>query len=262
MQLRVLPAFVLLMLAHIAPAQVTDQVQWLLPAGAEIIETADLTAVVAKPRLMVLWMLKPIHHLNDRTNRNSSDGYCSDVIHGDFGKFWEGPARLSLIDAAEMKVINTIQIREGCPTCGEGPDSFKIPLCVLNSHAAGRKLVSIDVGRQNLDLKDLTGEGLKTGFSLLIFEAFGIAATGVFGYESKLDHVTQYSIQIVSAEKSLTTLWTEQVFAREPVGPGHWNFTWQPGHGDPNTYREDVRFDRARRLFVQRTTRVSKADAL
>jgi hypothetical protein len=193
--------------------------QALLPTGAEIIETADLTAIARKPRTIVLWMLYPQRNLDDKANKNQEGGYCSDIIHGDFGKFWRGPTRLSLIDLREMKLINTIEVHEGCDTCD---DSFRIPLCVRNSNS-GRG------GRPNLDLRDLTGEGLNADFTLLTFEAYGLASTGAFGYE---------------------------VFAKGALRPGHWSFTSAPGHGDPATYVEEVSFDRVRRVFVQEIARI------
>jgi hypothetical protein len=217
--------------------------QALLPTGAEIIETADLTAIARKPRTIVLWMLYPQRNLDDKANKNQEGGYCSDIIHGDFGKFWRGPTRLSLIDLREMKLINTIEVHEGCDTCD---DSFRIPLCVRNSNS-GRG------GRPNLDLRDLTGEGLNADFTLLTFEAYGLASTGAFGYEARFDRVVQYPVEI-GADKP--TLWTDMVFAKEALRPGHWSFTSAPGHGDPATYVEEVSFDRVRRVFVQEIARI------
>jgi len=227
----------------VAQQPLSGSLQALLPSGAEIIETADL-ALPGRPRIIVLWMLYPQRNLDDKANKNRNGGYCSDIIYGDFGKFWEGPTRLSLIDLQEMKLINTIEVHAGCDTCA---DSFQIPLCVRNSS-------SDPGGRPNLDLRDLTGEGLNTGFTLLMFQAFGLASTGAFGYEVRFDRLVQYPVE-TGSEKP--TLWTLMVFAEEPLRPGHWHFTWAPGHGDPATYVEEVSFDRARRVFVQ-STRISR----
>ena len=62
-------------------------------------------------------MLRPSRNLDDKSNKNQAGGYCSDMASGDFGKFWKGPTRLSLIDSAEMKLINTIEIRASCLGC-------------------------------------------------------------------------------------------------------------------------------------------------
>lgn len=211
--------------------------------GAEIIETADLTTLAGQPRLIVLWMLYPQRNLDDKANKNQKGGYCSDIIHGDFGKFWEGPTRLSLVDTQRTKVVNTIEIQDGCDTCG---DSFQIPLCVRTSE-------SDPDGRPNLILRDLTGEGLKADFTLLMFEAFQLTSTAAFGYELRSDRVVQYPIENGADRPAL---WTDEIFAREPVRPGYWKFTWAPGHGDPATYVEEVSFDRTRRIFVQQNAQV------
>ena len=76
----------------------------LSPPGAEIIETANLNLAGSKPRTIVLWMLNPKHGFSERANQNREGGYCSDIIHGDFGKVWDGPTRLSLFDSERMKV--------------------------------------------------------------------------------------------------------------------------------------------------------------
>ncbi len=89
-------------------------VQAVLPNGAEIIETADLTAVAGKPRMIVLWMLSPQRHVY----KNQSGGDCSDIVHVDFGEYREGPTRLSLIDTQQARIVNTIHVHAGCDTCG------------------------------------------------------------------------------------------------------------------------------------------------
>jgi hypothetical protein len=157
----------------------------LLPAGAEIIETADLSTIASKPRVMALWMLNPERHFDDRWDKNREGGYCSDILHGDFGKLWKGPTRLSLIDSEKMDLINTIEIREGCIACGQGRDTFTLPLCVLSSRFRLRDDLSDLAGRPNMYLRDFIGSGLKTEFALFIFEAYGIADTGVFGYDQR-----------------------------------------------------------------------------
>jgi len=161
-------------------------IQVLLPDGAEIVEAVDLTSVSAKPRTIVLWMLYPQRFLDDRENRNQEGGYCSDISRGDFGKYREGPTRLSLIDTKQARVLNTIDLRAGCDSCG---DSFQVPVCILSSRSG-------PAGKPNLDLKDLTGEGLKADFALTMFEAFDLVATGAFGYDPTSDRVVQYPVEL------------------------------------------------------------------
>jgi len=85
-----------------------DGVQNLLPAGAKVIETADLISIVGRPRILVLWMEHPTKH-------SGGEEYCGTDVHGDY--FWEGPGRLSLGDSARQVLTNTVKI------LGRGPDN-------------------------------------------------------------------------------------------------------------------------------------------
>ncbi len=120
--------------------------QLLFPAGAEIIETTDLTALAAKPRVMVLWMLNPQRNLDVR---NREGGSCSDIRTGDFGQYRKAPTRLSLLDSERTKIINTVEIREGALGFRSADDTFKLPVCMLD----------LNRERSILYLRDLTGEG-------------------------------------------------------------------------------------------------------
>jgi hypothetical protein len=155
----------------------------LLPAGAEVIETADLSATVAKPRVVVLWMLNPEHHMDKRSDNTNEGGECSDILRGEFGAYWKGPTRLSLVDSAQLKVINSIEIRNGSPCsdkgCGLGEDTFAVPFCVFSSfHPTDG--TSVKSGKRNLWLRDFTGEGVAVQFPMLWFEAYGLVSTGMF----------------------------------------------------------------------------------
>jgi hypothetical protein len=70
-----------------------------------------------------------------------------------------------------------------------------------------------------------------------------------------MEHVlaVQYIIE-VSKEKRKPKLqfWVDQVFAKKPNRPGYWDFNWEPGHGTDVFIREQVSFDKARQLFVDK----------
>src|SRR5712692_3539115 len=81
-------------------------VRKLLPSDAKIIEIVDLQAAAGK-RAFVLWMISP----KWSQLKNDNHGKCSDIIHGNFGHYWEGPTRLSLVNLIDVRLINTIEIR-------------------------------------------------------------------------------------------------------------------------------------------------------
>ena len=45
---------------------------------------------------------------------------------------------------------------------------------------------------------------------------------------------------------------TATIFGRQTVSPGHWDFTWEPGHGANRKIHEQVSFDPVNQLFVDR----------
>jgi hypothetical protein len=220
-----------------------NAVQRLLPVKAKVIETADVTAIAGKARMMVLWMDHAEVH-------NTGEEYCGTSVHG--SDVYVGPTRLSLVDSATPRLINTVKIL-GRGSDGQGTeDSFLLPALVSNDYYYVPHLNSSGRGvPQILHLQDLTGSGTAAEFVLFMYDACGIASTSVLGYQTRSDRVVQYHVQVNGAG---TDLWVEQVFATKPVAPGHWNFSWGPGHGSDDIIHEDVRFDRNKQMFVDTQT--------
>ena len=111
-----------------AQNQPSPAVQNLLPPDAMIIETADLSAAVGKPRELVLWMQSPEKILRDIDHPGES--YCGDSVYGDH---WYGPTRLSLIDSGKHEILNTIEVPDFFEHLGDG-HSFPIPIFVPNDN--------------------------------------------------------------------------------------------------------------------------------
>jgi hypothetical protein len=106
-----------------AQSPLSSPIQKLLPSGAKIIEIADLSGVVQKPREFV-WMQDPEEVLRDRNDA----GFCGDAVYGDH---WVGPTRLSLVDSERGKLLNTLKI-VGPAFQRDPPDSFRVPFLVGN----------------------------------------------------------------------------------------------------------------------------------
>jgi hypothetical protein len=222
--------------------------QGLLPKGARVIETADLTELAGKSRMLVLWMQSP-------TKQDTGEEYCGTAVHGNF--VWEGPTRLSLFDAKRGALINTVRIlgrgSEGDDDATE--DKFTLPALspasdsyykVPHPDAAGKGVPQI------LNLRDFTGNGIASEFALFQYDACGLVSTSVLGYQRASDRAIQYPIETRDRNGSAGAIrfWAQQVFAVQPVRPGYWQFTWGPGHGVDDVIDAKISFDRARQVFV------------
>ncbi len=221
-------------------------VQGVLPKGARIMETVDLAKSTGRSRILVLWMKNP-------TRRNMGEEYYGTAVHGYYA--WEGPTRLSLVDAARRSVINTVKILGRGSTGDETEDSFTLPAL---SHAADSyyKVPHPDADGKGvpeiLYLRNLTGNGLASEFVLFEYDACGLVTTSVLGYQQTSDHVVQYPIETRDREGKVesTSFWAQQVFSVQPIRPGYWQFTWGPGHGVDDIVDSKVSFDRTRQVFV------------
>jgi TPR repeat protein len=197
---------------------------------------------------------------------------------------------LSLFDSARGQLLNTVKIvlPAQYPEDDNNPmhlrifpsphvrvaaaeDIFLLPFLVtspsyysipqLNSKKEGKPVI--------LTLRDLTGQGVAAAFVLFAYQACGIASTSVIGYSQQSDTVVQYPVEVVqSGQEPIIGIWVEQIFGWDPVRPGHWDFTWDPGHAAKAKFHEQVSFDPVRQLFVDKhesdpplRTRAEQGDA-
>jgi hypothetical protein len=217
--------------------------QSLLPADAKIIEIANLRIPSGKSRVLVLWMLHPA-----RNTRRAFEGF-SDQVYGDH---WRGPTRISLVDGAAMKLMNTVEVRGAY----DDHDEFSIPFFVSRYFYHVVKPNRKNEGAPRiLHLRDLTAEGVSGQFVLFEYEVSGIAMTSVFGYSPATDAAVQFHVERVeNGEEPEIMRWISHTFQENPIRPGYWKFTWEPGHGADAWIDEEVRFDIGRQIFVDQMT--------
>jgi hypothetical protein len=218
----------------------------LLPSEAKVIEIADLKVGGRNSRGLVLWML----HATKVVRQESGGLGCADWVYGDH---WYGPARLSLFDATNKKLINTIEIQGMYEGTEEKDHGFPIPFQVQNGSYYVPRVGSDKEGAPIiLNLRDLTGEGVAGQFVLFEYEACAISLTTVLGYSPKSDRAVQYGVErLTESGKPEVVSWVEQVFGAKPIRPGHWDFTWEPGHGAEGSIHERVAFDQRKQVFVK-----------
>jgi hypothetical protein len=225
---------------------------WLVQAlspEAKIVESANVNTRNHLTRRLVLWMINPSREVR------SEPGGCSDWIYGDH---WYGPVRLSLVDLAARKILNTVEIHGMYEGRDEPGRPFPIPFRVQDGvYTVPRPdTAGVHGDREGLpkilNLKDLTGEGTEGQFVLFEYEACGNYLTSAFGYDARSDRAVQYSVEVTTENvKPEVVTWIEEVFGAKPVRPGYWDFRWDPGHGADGPIHERVHFDASKRVFIK-----------
>jgi len=238
-----------------------DAIQRLLPASSksigldeihssdvQIIDMVDISATVGKPRTMVLWMERPTKEIRFPGTHN-----CYADVYGDY---WEGDTRLSLLDSALARVLNTIEV---------APDNrqpIRLPFQVGNSYYYVPQQGADGEGKPKLMyLRDISGEGKPLQFALFTHYACGNDSVSVLGYSVRADQVLQYAFDYsqasgpplsASSPRGTSERWTGNVFGYQPVRPGYWvlheDNADHGGRGD--TWVREVSFEPNRGVFV------------
>jgi hypothetical protein len=213
-----LTAFALLLLLTSGGQAQARRAPYGLPAGAFVVEERALELKGGKRRSLVLWMHRP-----EKYPRGDEESYtCPEETRG---SFYRGPARVSLVDAAAGRVVNTVKVSE------EGEDEFDLPYRI---HAGSYYHVEgVAQGREGrptiLRLKDYNGDGRAHEFALYDALACMGLGTALFGYSEKQDRVIQYPVSLAvtdsKGKKSTEVLdWADYLFAKEPTSPGRWKY--------------------------------------
>ncbi len=215
----------------------------LLPDDARIIEMANVPVPGAKARVLVLWMSAPRRVI-------CAWDSAGDLLYGDH---WFGSTFLSLIDPSTVRLINTVAIRPHQES-PNGQGGLAIPFFTYDGSyyvphpdrdRKGKPLL--------MRLRDLTGEGIAGQFVLFDHVVSGVAAGSVLGYSSRSDTAVQYAVERTENRfNPVVQLWAVEVFDRKPLRAGYWKFTWEAGHGEWEWLDEEVHFDVARQLFVEK----------
>jgi len=245
-------AFVALLVVAAAAQAQARRTPYGLPPGALVVEERPLELEGGRKRALVLWMLRP-----KRYPRGSEEFYtCPEETRG---SFYRGPARVSLVDVAAGRVVNTLKIVQ---EYSQGEDEFDLPYRI---HAGGYYHVpGVAEGREGrptiLHLRDFTGDGRAHEFALLDALACMGLETALFGYSEKQDRVIQYAVRLeteYAGEKTTESLnWVDYLFAKEPVAPGRWKYDvdYRGRGGTLDSY--EVSYNAEAERFEGRVTRV------
>lgn len=243
---------VLLLLAPVAQAQARRK-PFRPPAGGHVLEVRDLELKDGKARSLVLWMVRP-----KKYPRGPEEFYtCPEETRG---SFYRGPARVSLVDTAAGRVVNTLKVGQ---EYSHDEDEFDLPYRI---HAGSYYHVpGVAKGREGrpeiMHLRDFNGDGRAHEFALFDALACMGLETALFGYSEKQDRVIQYPVRLESeygGKKTTESLnWVDYLFAKEPVGRGRWKFDvdYRGRAGTLDSYA--VSYNAAAERFEGTVTRVS-----
>lgn len=211
----------LFVLASVAQAQ-ARRAPYGLPAGALVVEKRELELDSTKKRALVLWMLRPKRYPRETPEEPYT---CPEETRG---SYYRGPARVSLVDTATGRIVNTLKLIE---EYADGADEIDIPYRI---HAGGYYHVEgVPEGREGrptiLWLRDFNSDGKAHEFALFDAQACMGLETALFGYSERQDRVIQYavSLDVTDGEGKKTTQvldWVDYLFSKKQTAPGLWKY--------------------------------------
>jgi hypothetical protein len=221
-----------------------------LPGDARVIEVAQLDATPHPNRALVLWMIAPeeIPFYGEPDEPYT----CPDETEG---SHYRGPTRVSLLDTARHRILNTVAIED--PVLGD--DGLSIPYRIRPGfyYAVQEPLDEKREGRATiLSLVDLNGDGKPHELVLYLKLNCAVVWTTLVGYSETRDQVLQYPVILTTENGDKhareTVDWVDGLFAETPARPGRWeydlDFTGRGGCLD----RYEVDYDPAHETFTGR----------
>lgn len=203
----------------------------LLPKGATIIEVQPIPATARKNRALVLWM--------NVTSTDCPAGWEEDWTkicpESTRGCAYSGMTKVSLMDTAEARVINTLDVwgsHDAMATIGVSPshgakDSLDIP---YRLGRGGPYYVEAPFGKPKIMLlKDYNGDGEALEFALFSAWTCSDLLTTLIGYSRRNDRVIQYPVRLSWIEPNekpvvVSVYWVEHLFSSKPQRPGYWKY--------------------------------------
>jgi hypothetical protein len=213
-----------------------------LPKDAFIVEVKTLPKNAHRDRALVLWMLHP------RKQQPLADLHVYTCPEMTLGKgYFTGPTRVSLVDTAVAKVLNTIKLTSAY----DDKDEFDVPYRIAPEyyyHVSG-PLHNGEGKPDLLHLRDYNGDGEALEAAFFVAGACQGLLTTLIGYSKHQDKVMQYWIELVENGEKEFERWVDYLFSEKPQRPGYWKYEidYRGRGGNLNQY--EVRYDPALERF-------------
>lgn len=228
-----------------------------LPKDARVIETRNVPSALHPNRTLVLWMVNP---------KKNPTNYAWDEIYScpeqTRGSHYSGPTRVSLIDSASGKVINTIKI-----LTGDEEDSFDLPYTIRKGYyyrVPALVKTGIEAKPNLIWLRDYNGDGKALEFALFDAVACMGLQTTLVGYSDKQDRVVQYPIKLDVVEgtkhSERVSPWADYLFHQKPRRPGYWKYEIDYRGRAGSLDKWEVRYNAAREQFEGTLTMIPGDD--
>ncbi|MBA3766336.1 MAG: hypothetical protein H0W99_04980 [Acidobacteria bacterium] len=217
-----------------------------LPAGARVIETRTINTKGHPNRALVLWMLRP------KTNPRDTPDEIYMCPEETRGSYLSGPLRVSLVDTATRKLINTVEVKQEYSEGNE--DSFDIPYKIHQGyyHVGGVR-GTMEGKPAIMWLRDYNGDGRALEFALYDALACMGLSTSLIGYSERQDRVIQYETELTTQEgnkrSTVVTRWVDYLFSKKTNAPGYWKYEIDYRGPGGSLDRYEIRYDRARERF-------------
>lgn len=248
--------FIALLLSYSTAVSHAQETIHGLPDGAFVLETRQLVAAKRPNRVLVLWMVKPKRNPRDSTNEVYS---CPEYTRG---SYYSGPTRVSLYDASNKTILNTLKI---VADYDDNADSYDLPYAIRPGYyyqvaASSRKGAE---GKPSImSLKDYNGDGKALEFALFDALACMGLETTLIGYSEKLDRVVQYPIDLTMTENGRrsrhTLVWADYLMTKKPIRPQYWKYEIDYRGRGGSLDKYEIRYNPLKEVFEG--TRVSVAD--
>jgi hypothetical protein len=223
-----------------------------LPAGAKVLETQNLNSATHPNRVLVLWMIKPKRYPRSDPQETYT---CPEETTG---HFYQGAVRVSLVNIADKKIINTLEIKDE-----QGEDRFNIPYKIHRSYYFVAGVRGQQEGKPTImKLKDYNGDGRAAEFALFDAIACMGLSTTLIGYSEKQDKVIQYETALTRTLNGKQTKenlnWVDYLFSRSPAKAGFWKYEIDYRGRGGSLDKYEVRYNKAKERFE--ATLISKTD--
>jgi hypothetical protein len=223
-----------------------------LPKGSLIVETRALPVSIHPNRTLILWMLNP---KKNPTSYNPDDVYsCPDQTRG---SYYSGPARVSLVNSAMNRVINTVNLSK------KDDDGLDLPYAIRKGYYYRVDRIvrkGVEAKPTIMALKDYNGDGRALEFAL--FDALACMGldTTLIGYSVKQDRVIQYPVKIEVIEGSKhsqqVSPWADYLFSKKPLRSGYWKYEIDYRGRAGTLDKWEVRYNPAKERFEGRLVSV------